>query len=92
MIKLAFTLRNPFAKNTKFHSFFTFGGKIAGHKYWEIQSVRDLTTLVDFELDLNWIGRDHSGPSLLIGLLGHYIMCKIYDNRHWDYENNDWQK
>ena len=91
MIRLAFTLSNPFSK-TKFDSFFVLDGKIFGHKYWEIQSVRDMSTLLEFEVDLTWRGRDHPGPSLTIGLFGHYVLFKIYDSRHWDHENDDWQK
>jgi hypothetical protein len=92
MTKLQFILNNPFTNKAKFDSFFFFVRKISSHKYLEIQGLRDMTVLAEVDLDLSWKGRDHAGLHLSIGLFGHFVSCKIYDNRHWDYENNEWYK
>jgi hypothetical protein len=34
---------------------------------------------------------DHAGICLEISMLGLTIAFRIYDNRHWDYENDRWE-
>jgi hypothetical protein len=35
---------------------------------------------------------DHASMHLEISLLGLAVIFTIYDNRHWDYENNEYEK
>jgi hypothetical protein len=45
-----------------------------------------------FEFNLTWhIRCDHSGPEFEIGVWGYHFRTKLYDNRHWDSENNKWE-
>ena len=33
---------------------------------------------------------DHAGPGIIIEILGIYFAAKLYDHRHWDWDNNTW--
>lgn len=46
--------------------------------------------ILDIGLDLRWYGSDHQGPELDINLLGFMFNVKVYDSRHWNYEENRW--
>ena len=62
------------------------------HKGWEVQTARwEPSTLVSFDLDLRWRGRDHAGPQFALNVLGFWIEANITDERHWDYEKNTWK-
>lgn len=91
MIYLNLNLRNPWAKDDFFKSIKTwFGRTPISHKYWEIQIIR-CYNLLRFEFELS-IRQDHAGLNLELGLFGYEIHFTIYDNRHWDYINNRWEK
>ena len=47
-------------------------------------------SLINFDLDLRYTGGDHAGPSILIEVWKYFFNLKIYDHRHWDYENQTW--
>ena len=42
------------------------------------------------ELNIQFSGSDHAGPSFEISFFGYIINLHIYDNRHWDQEKNTW--
>ena len=45
-----------------------------------------------FDFVLRWDRHtDHAGFLLDIEILGLYFIFTIYDNRHWDYEKDQWQ-
>lgn len=48
-------------------------------------------TIID--LTFNWsINQDHAGPSFTFILYRIVFLCiQIYDNRHWDWENQKWE-
>jgi hypothetical protein len=48
-------------------------------------------TLFQVKIDLAWKGQDHAGPNLTIEFFGFFFDIKIYDTRHWDYENDKWK-
>lgn len=73
-----------------FKSFFSLHGKISKNKYWEIESYRYNWYWIDLEFEWKWYGYDHAGIELGIGILGYYILLKLYDHRHWNTELNDW--
>lgn len=65
---------------------------IAKTKSVEVQAWWHPKTIFEFNFVLEWSGSDHAGPSIqgtILGLGGHII---LYDHRHWDYENNTWEK
>lgn len=66
--------------------------KLSKYKNLEIEiynnKMQDLFSLL---IDLNLGGYDHCGPQFEISIFGFYFNIKIYDSRHWDYENNCWE-
>lgn len=89
MIYLNLNLRNPwwmerFADIKTWH-----GSTPMKNKYWEIQVIKT-DNLFRFEFEFT-IRQDHAGMNLELGLFGYEIHFTIYDNRHWDYENGQWQ-
>lgn len=91
MIYLNLNLRNPWAENDFFKNIKTWhGSTFVTNKYWEIQILRNDNWL-RFEFGFT-IREDHAGLNLELGLFGYEIHFTIYDNRHWDYINNRWEK
>lgn len=45
---------------------------------------------IELTLEFDWTGHDHAGTRFELGLFGYYLSLMIYDNRHWDYETNNW--
>ena len=58
------------------------------YKYWEVQVIQN-DNLFRIEFELN-VKQDHAGVNLELGLFGYEIHFTVYDNRHWDYENDKW--
>lgn len=50
------------------------------------------TNLFSIQLDLIPTGSDHAGVGFDITVLGFMISAKVYDGRHWDTENHQWEK
>lgn len=50
------------------------------------------TTLFSFDLDLIPTGTDHASVGFSLTILGFMVDCKIYDHRHWDHDENTWEK
>ena len=45
-----------------------------------------------FHFDVNWSRRtDHAGISLMVDVCWFSLDLKIYDYRHWNYEENCWE-
>lgn len=61
------------------------------NKAWEFEGHNlGWGDLVVFEF--SWSRKcDHAGVSLKLGLLGFVFEGQIYDTRHWDYDNNQYQ-
>lgn len=89
MIYLNLNLRNPwwverFADIKTWH-----GSTPMKNKHWEIQVIKN-DNLFRFEFEFT-VRQDHAGVNLELGLFGYEIHFTIYDNRHWDYEKDQWQ-
>lgn len=95
MIFFNFKIFNPwfkYKKNDKesIHYFYK-NKQISKNKNLEIQlSKFSPENLLDFVVDLRWKGRDHQGPEFEISVFGYMCMMKIYDSRHWNYEESKW--
>jgi hypothetical protein len=90
---LLFNTANPFksfAKKFWMHTWY-WDKKLTTYKWFEVQTFVDSDHLFGFELDLRLKGRDHAGPSFELVLFCIGLAARIYDNRHWDYETNDWE-
>ena len=90
MIAFNFRIRNPF-KYADFENFGVSTGPICENKSWEIQFMRYAYNIFEINVDLNWYGEDHAGPSININLFGYQVTAKIYDHRHWNYDTQDWE-
>lgn len=82
-------LNNPFS-SYKFDNLFSTSGVLTYNKCWEFEVLKN-NVLFEFDLTLEFIGRDHAGPGIAIGLFGYGVHFKIYDHRHWDYERDTWE-
>lgn len=92
MIKAALQIRNPFAKDNSCKFDWNKTISLTKNKTLEVQLWKSSCyNLFLFSVDLSWRGSDHAGPELNIEILGLDFTIKIYDNRHWDYENGTWQ-
>jgi hypothetical protein len=91
---LLFNIANPFKKfASKFWKYTWYSDKrLTTYKWFEIQSFIDSENIFATQLDLRFRGRDHAGPSLEVVLFCIGLAIRIYDQRHWDYEINYWEK
>lgn len=94
MFYATLSIRNPwFLKGTPQDNYKTIiqkHGRISDNKHWELELIKDKQLLARVELSLSWRGRDHAGLEMGIALLGLDLAFRVYDVRHWDYENNRW--
>lgn len=82
-------IRHPFAPKWR-SLWFKSGSTPIKNKFWELQLMR---TAEIFKLKVSFTSRqDHAGPEFEIGLLGLNFHAMIYDNRHWDHDNNRWME
>jgi hypothetical protein len=85
-----FRLDNPFAE--EYFEILHYKFKpLTENKTFEFQFNIDSKVLLSFNLNIVFSGRDHAGPYLELGLLGHSISFSIHDNRHWDHSSNCWE-
>lgn len=61
------------------------------NRVFEVELLLDTVNLFQVSLDLSFTGKDHAGPELLVNLFGVCGILKLYDRRHWDYEQNTWE-
>ena len=58
------------------------------NKFWEVQIIKnDNLFRVEFEFTVR---QDHAGVRLELGLFGYEAHFTVYDNRHWNTEENRW--
>jgi hypothetical protein len=87
ILNVSITLGNPFSE--RFKNLGCFSGKFTEHKAWELEHIFYSGTLLELECKYG-TQEDHAGLELAVGLLGYAISFRIYDTRHWDYENERW--
>jgi hypothetical protein len=85
-------VRNHKPKLEIFKSYFTRTGKVSTNKYWEIQSYFYNFYMLELSVHFKWSGYSHAGPTVEIGIFGYYLVCKVYDCRHWDHVANKWSE
>lgn len=93
MIRLSFNLKNPWHNEQKqpWRDFYQRAWRLSKNKTLEICFDFYPYTLAQFNLDTTWRGRDHAGPEISLGLVGLGLQIQIVDNRHWNYDTNDWR-
>lgn len=89
MINFYFVLSNPFSE--RFRVVYGKSGKtLISHKFWEFNIHKSNSILeVWFKFSIR---EDHAGLNFDFGLLGWGVNFVIYDNRHWDDENECWEQ
>ena len=61
------------------------------NKFWELQITTDFDGPY-FNFQVNWTKKcDHAGFTFLIGIHKFLFDFKIYDVRHWNYEDNNYE-
>lgn len=88
MINFNFNIRNP--KSNTFKNLWCRAYKTPlKNKFIELECYKDCT-LVSFYF--NWTARQsHAGLDLEAGLFGYCFHFNFYDNRHWDYDKNQYE-
>jgi hypothetical protein len=91
MIVITFSLQNPYFKGWRdFKNIRNWHGATPfKNKFWEVELLKS-GEIVMFDLTVR-TRCDHAGTTLGLGLLGYTINITLYDNRHWDVENNCWK-
>jgi hypothetical protein len=75
----------------KNYNFCKYGNLPIEDKSWELQITNTFEGPF-FNFSFSWSRKtDHAGPELLIELPKFYFCFKIYDIRHWDYENDKYE-
>jgi hypothetical protein len=90
-LKFDVLIRSPIKKNI-FRCIFSKEKKISDNKSFEIEMFWFSDELFRFAIDIKFGGDDHAGPELELNILGLTFAMKIYDHRHWNYENNSWEE
>ena len=62
-------------------------GRINANKAWELEHTYYSGSLLDVDISFS-VREDHAGLDFTVGLLGYGVSFRIYDTRHWSYENN----
>jgi len=88
MIFLSFAIINSFS--TRYVQVYTKTGKTwMPHRFWEFEVYKSnaiIRCILEFTTR-----QDHAGFGMELDLFGWGIDFKIYDHRHWDFENNCWE-
>lgn len=88
MINFSFSLRNPFSK--LFKSTMLVNTQVFEHKFIEIEYTRNNEFIGCW---FNWSCRQsHAGISFGLSLLSFGIYFTFEDVRHWNCDNNCWEK
>lgn len=92
MINFSFNVDNPFtSKICEPVDLFFEVYPLSKNKHLEVQVAWFAwQTIFSLHISTNWQGRDHAGPELEIDIFGLTLSIKIYDNRHWNYQEKRW--
>lgn len=85
MIYVNIGLSNPWGK--PFSNLWNRSGRLTENKSWEVELLQG-RQLIGFEISYT-MRQSHAGFNLELALLGYSVSYMIYDNRHWDYETNN---
>lgn len=90
MISFDIQLINPWSRH-HFESIWCRDQKIIGNKSYCVEVLRNSKILFSLNINLNWRGHDHAGPTINLGFMGYELCGQIYDHRHWNYQLNNWE-
>jgi hypothetical protein len=90
MIEINFELQHP----GWFNRFRVIGSRHGAtpvpNKHWEVELTKTDSLI---KMSLSWRRRqDHAGIGVELALVGWCVSVHLYDNRHWDYAAQNWEK
>ncbi len=88
MLSFNFNIRNPWSDY--FKSGYVWSGNLFKNKFWELQAMRT-HDVVCAQLEITQ-KQDHAGFRVELGLVSFNIAFTIYDNRHWNHIEGNWEK
>lgn len=89
MIYFNLNLSLPIKRSQK--ELYYFDKPISKNKAFSIQIDYERQMLLS--LGFSWVLKQcHSGPNLEFGLLGLSVILNLYDQKHWNYEEDRWEK
>lgn len=91
MINFRLVIKNPWSKGV-FLSLWEWTHLLWGHKVLELQLYKYGVDFFGTALSTGWRGRDHAGPEFELIAFGRTLVIKVYDSRHWDYNNHKWEE
>lgn len=91
MLKVT-TLLSIHRKDEVFNSILSGGFSLTTNKSFEYQIHFSNDFETGFSITLSQRGYDHAGSELQLSIVGFTFIMKVYDNRHWDYEKNNWNE
>ena len=91
MISANICIRTPWFTTPKLKNMFNYYCMIYKFKAFEFEVCYDNSKLLSIILHLQLRGSDHAGPYIEFGLFGFDVTFKIYDTRHWNYNEQTWE-
>lgn len=92
MIEFFFRIKNPRPKHRTQVNYVMRDRKLTKNWAAELQISRwTMNNFVELWIDTAWTGQDHAGPRFHFELLGFMLSFKIYNVKHWDYDENTWK-
>lgn len=66
--------------------------RVSKNKSFEIQTTFwGASEMFALDVDTHFWGEDHAGPEFRIEIMGLYLGLKLYDHRHWNYDEGRFQ-
>lgn len=65
-------------------------GQVTHNKFWELEHFFDLDNMLLAKISYK-TECDHAGLEVAVALLGYNVAFRIYDHRHWNYEQKCWK-
>lgn len=85
------TIHNFLKIKEVFENFYCYNKQLTKNKYLEFELTKYTPTLLELEVDLRVRGRDHAGVFVSLCVFGYAVSVRVYDHRHWDYKNDQWE-
>ena len=96
MFHFNFAITNPFHTNchANITNYIVKNWRINKNKSIEFQVCKagSMYNVFSLELDTRFSKRDHAGINFDLDLCGYVLILNLVDNRHWDFEHDEWHE
>ena len=89
MIDFRLEIKNPWSKD-RFENLWHRHGICTENKSWELEFTYCDSVLLDSCISYT-DKQNHAGFEISLGFLGFGLAFRILDNRHWNYDRNEWE-